>query len=178
MTATAIAADGMLDAGLGLSSRMIKPLPDGYRTLTPYLYVRDCRAALAFYARALGAKELSRMEWGEGKIGHAEMQIGDSKFMLADEFPDWGIRSPLALGGNGSSLMIYVTDVDAAFQRAVDAGAKIARPLENKFYGDRAGTIEDPFGHQWTIATHIEDVSPAEMARRSDAESAKMSQQQ
>lgn len=144
----------------------VQAKPEGYHTLTPYLYVRDGSAALEFYRDAFGAKELFRMDGPPGKIGHAEMRIGDSPFMLADEVEAWGNRSPLSLGGNGSSLMIYVDNVDEAFQRAVDAGAKVKRPVENQFYGDRAGVIEDPFGHVWTIATHVEDVPPEELERR------------
>ncbi len=143
-----------------------RPIPEGYHTITPYLYVRGATEALDFYRRALGAEELFRMDAPDGKIGHAEMRIGDSPFMLADEVEAWGNRSPLSLGGNGSSLMIYVDNVDEAFQRAVDAGAKVKRPVENQFYGDRAGVIEDPFGHVWTIATHVEDVPTEELERR------------
>lgn len=152
----------------------VQPIPDGYHALTPYLFVRGGKKALEFYRRAFGAEELFHIDAPGGVIGHAEMRIGDSIFMLADEMPNWGNRSPQTLGGNGSSLMIYVEHVDAVFKQAVDAGAKVVRPLENKFYGDRAGTIEDPFGHQWTIATHIEDVPPDELDRRAQEEMAKM----
>lgn len=144
----------------------VKPIPDGYHSITPYLYVKGGAKALEFYAKALGAQELFRMPGPGGQIGHAEMKIGDSVFMLADEMPACGVKSPSSLGGNGSSLMIYVPDVDAAFKRAIGAGAKEVRPLTNQFYGDRSGTIVDPFGHQWTIATHVEDVPPDELERR------------
>lgn len=147
-------------------AQKVKPIPDGYHSITPYLYVKGGAKALEFYAKALGAQELFRMPGPDGCIGHAEMKIGDSIFMLADEMPAWNVKSPTTLGGNGSSLMIYVTDVDAAFKRAITAGAKEVRPLKNQFYGDRSGTIVDPFGHQWTIATHVEDVPPDELERR------------
>jgi PhnB protein len=144
-----------------------KPVPEGYHTLTPYLIVRNAAAALDFYARALGATELHRMADATGKIGHAEMKIGDSHFMLADEFPERGAVSPPRGGGHSVSFLLYVEDVDAAFARAVATGAKAVRPVQDQFYGDRSGTLVDPFGHQWTLATHVEDVSPEEMERRS-----------
>lgn len=144
----------------------VRPVPEGYHSITPYLYVRGGAEALEFYRKALGAEEMFRMEGPPGKIGHAEMRIGDSPFMLADEMEEWGNQSPLTLGGNGSSLMIYVENVDELFQQAVDAGAKVVRPVENQFYGDRSGTVEDPFGHKWTISTHVEDVPPEELDRR------------
>ena len=144
----------------------VRPIPEGYHSVTPYLYVRGGAAALEFYRDAFGAVEMFRLKGPPGKIGHAEMRIGDSPVMLADEVEEWGNHSPLTLGGNGSSLMIYVENVDEVFQQAVDAGAKVVKPLENRFYGDRAGTVEDPFGHQWTIATHVEDVSAGEIDRR------------
>ena len=144
----------------------VKPIPDGYHSLTPYIYVRGGIKAIEFYKKAFGAEELFRMEGPPGKIGHAEIRIGDSALMLADEMEEWGNRSPLTLGGNGSSLMIYVKDVDTAFKRAVDAGAKVKRALKDQFYGDRSGTNEDPYGHHWTLATHNQDVSPDELDRR------------
>lgn len=144
----------------------VQPIPDGYHTLTPYLTVEDGAAALAFYAEAFGAEELFRMDGPEGKIGHAEMKIGDSTFMFADEVEAWGNRSPHSLGGTPISLMIYVEDVDAVFQRAIDAGATEVMAVKDHFYGDRSGTVEDPFGHQWSISTHVEDVPPDELERR------------
>jgi PhnB protein len=144
----------------------VKPIPDGFHSITPYLYIKGAAKALDFYKQAFGAVELMRMEMPGGGIGHAEIKIGDSPIMLADEFPDMGVRSPQTLGGNGSSILIYCEDVDSRFAQAVAAGAKEVRPLKDQFYGDRSGTIEDPFGHQWTIATHKEDVTPEECARR------------
>ncbi len=146
----------------------VQPVPEGYHTLTPYLTVRDGAAALPFYAEAFGAEELFRMDGPPGKLGHAEMQIGDSRFMLADEVEAWGNRSPESLGGNGTSLMIYVEDADALFRQAIEAGATEVMPLQDHFYGDRSGTVEDPFGHRWTISTHVEDVPPDELARRAE----------
>jgi PhnB protein len=147
----------------------VKPIPDGYHTVTPYLYIKGAAEALEFYKKAFGATELFRMPMPGGRIGHAEIKIGDSPIMLADEHPEMGVRGPLTLGGTSSSIMIYVADVDARFQQAVAAGATIARPLKDQFYGDRSGTVTDPFGHQWTLATHVEDVPHDEMARRMDA---------
>lgn len=144
----------------------VQPIPDGYHTLTPYLTVEDGATALEFYAEAFGAEELFRMDGPEGKIGHAEMMIGDSPFMLADEMEAWGNRSPRSLGGTPTSLMIYVEDVDAVFQRAIDAGATEVMPVKDHFYGDRSGSVEDPFGHRWSISTHVEDVPPDELERR------------
>jgi len=145
---------------------VVKPVPEGYHTLTPYLIVKGAAPALDFYAKALGATELFRLASPAGKVGHAEMKIGDSHFMLADEFPDRGAVGPQAEGGHCVSFLVYVPSVDAAFARAVAAGAKAVRPVQDQFYGDRSGTLQDPFGHQWTLATHIEDVSPEEMQRR------------
>lgn len=149
----------------------VKPIPEGYHTLTPYLIVKGAAAALEFYAKALGARELVRMADPSGKVGHAEMKIGDSPFMLADEFPEMGAVAPPAGGGHSVSFLVYVPDVDAAFARALAAGAKAVRPVQDQFYGDRSGTLEDPFGHQWTLATHVEDVSPEEMERRASGRS-------
>ncbi len=147
----------------------VKPTPDGYHSVTPYLIVKGAAAAIEFYKRAFGATELMRMEGTGGMVGHAEIRIGDSAVMLADEFPGMGFRGPKPLGGAGVSLLIYVEDVDARFEQAVAAGAKMLRPVKDQFYGDRSGTLEDPFGHVWTVATHTEDVSPEEMKRRSEA---------
>jgi PhnB protein len=144
----------------------VKPIPDGYRTVTPYLIVKGAAKALEFYKKALGAEERVRMPGPEGKIMHAEMQIGDSMIMLADEFPQMGAVSPQSLGGTPVGICLYVQDVDTLFKRAIAAGGKEERPLQNQFYGDRSGTMVDPFGHKWTIATHIEDVTPEEMQRR------------
>ena len=146
-----------------------KPIPDGYHTATPYLIVNGAAEAIEFYKRAFGATELLRMTDPQGRIGHAEIRVGDSVIMLADEVADMGYRSPRALGGSAVSTMLYVEDVDDRFNRAVAAGAKVQRPLTNQFYGDRSGTVEDPFGHIWTIATHVEDVSTDEMKRRMES---------
>jgi PhnB protein len=136
------------------------------------LVVNDAAAALDFYKRAFNAEEVMRLPTPDGKIGHAEIKIGDSHVMLADEFPQWGRVGPKALGNTPVSLMIYVEDVDARFQQAVNAGATVLRPVVNQFYGDRSGSLEDPFGHQWTIGTHVEDVPNDEIARRMAAMSA------
>jgi len=144
----------------------VKPIPDGYHTVTPYLIVKGAAKALEFYKKALGAEERVRMPGPEGKIMHAEIQIGDSTIMLADEFPQMGAVSPQSLGGTPVGICLYVQDVDTLFKRAIAAGGKEERPLQNQFYGDRSGTMVDPFGHKWTIATHIEDVTPEEMQRR------------
>jgi PhnB protein len=146
----------------------VRPIPEGYHSITPYLVISEAAKAIDWYKQAFGAQQTLRMEDPTtGKIGHAEMKIGDSYIMLADEYPDMGYRSPKTLGGAGISLLLYVKDVDGTVKQAVDAGAKIERPLQDQFYGDRTGTIQDPFGHVWTIATHIEDVSPEEMLERS-----------
>lgn len=143
----------------------VKAIPEGYHSVTPYLIVDGAEEAIRWYCEALGATETLRLPVG-GKIGHAEIRIGDSVVMLADEFPEMDIRGPKSRGGPTSSLMIYVDDVDTAFRRAIDNGATQDRPVENQFYGDRAGTLIDPFGHKWTIATHVEDVPEEEMQRR------------
>ena len=144
----------------------VKPIPDGYHSVTPYLVINGAAKALEFYKKAFGAIELFRMPQPDGKIGHAEIKIGDSPVMLADEAPERGFRGPQALGGSPIGLMIYVEDVDKVFSQAVAAGAKVERPVKNQFYGDRSGGVIDPFGHVWYIATHIEDVSPEELGRR------------
>jgi PhnB protein len=148
----------------------VKPIPDDYPHVSPYLCVDDAGAALDFYAKVLGATERMRMADPDGRIGHAELQLGDSVIMLADEYPDIGIRSPKAFGGSPVTLSVYVEDVDAVFDRATAAGAKSLRPVEKQFYGDRSGQFEDPFGHRWSVASHVEDVSPEEMERRSAEE--------
>lgn len=149
---------------------MTKAIPDGYHSVTPYIIVDGAADAIQFYEKAFGANEVLRMPMGD-KIGHAEIKIGDSHVMLADEFPDRDIRGPKARGGVTSSLMIYVDDVDTTFQRALDAGGKVDGDMavKDQFYGDRSGTLIDPFGHKWTIATHVEDVSEDELKRRMDA---------
>ena len=143
-----------------------KPIPEGYRHVTPYLCVDGAGAAIDFYVEVFGATERMRMPEAQGKIGHAELQIGDSVIMLSDEYPEMGIRGPKAIGGTPVTMSVYVEDVDSVFDRAVKAGAKTLRPVEDQFYGDRSGQFEDPFGHRWSVATHIEDVSPEEMAKR------------
>ena len=142
----------------------VKAIPEGYHSITPYLIVNGAARALEFYQKAFGAEETVRMPMPNGRVGHAEMRIGDSTFMLADEFPERGIRAPQ--GPPPVHLVFYCEDVDTVFKRALAAGAKELRPLQNQFYGDRSGTVTDPFGHQWTVATHVEDVSPEEMGRR------------
>lgn len=144
----------------------VKAKPDGYHTATAYLIVDNAKAAIDFYKRAFGATEIMRMDMPGGRIGHAEIKIGDSPIMLADEFPEMNARGPHAIGGTPVSIMLYVEDVDAVAKQAETAGAKITRPLEDQFYGDRTAGLEDPFGHHWHIATHKEDVPPEEMARR------------
>jgi len=145
-----------------------KSIPDGYHSVTPYLIVKGGADAINFYKQAFGAVEQMRMASPGGRIGHAEIKIGDSIIMLADEHPEMGHRSPQSLGGAGVSLMVYVDKVDEVFKQAVASGAKELQPLKNQFYGDRSGTLQDPFGHQWTVATHIEDVAPDEMRRRAE----------
>jgi PhnB protein len=144
----------------------VKAKPDQYHSVTPYLVIKGAAAAIDYYKKAFGATERGRMEAPGGRIGHAELQIGDSTVMLADEFPEMGHRGPRSLGGTAVSLVLYVENVDEVFKRAAEAGARTIKPIENQFYGDRMGTLEDPFGHQWSIATHFEDVSMEEMKRR------------
>jgi len=145
----------------------VKPIPEGYHSVTPYLIVKGGANAIEFYKKAFGAAEIMRFEGPGGALGHAEIRIGNAPVMLADEYPDMGFRSPQTLGGAGVSLMVYVEQVDAVFQRAIAAGAKELRAVQNQFYGDRSGTLQDPFGHVWTISTHVEDIAPDEMQRRS-----------
>jgi PhnB protein len=147
----------------------VKAIPDGYPQVTPYLCVDGAAAAIDFYGRVLGATERMRRGGPDGKVGHAELQIGSGLVMLADEFPGMGQRSPRSLGGSPVTVSVYVEDVDAVFAKALDAGAKEVRAVETQFYGDRAGQFEDPWGHLWSIATHVEDVPPEEMARRAEA---------
>lgn len=144
----------------------VNPIPDGYPRVTPYLIVEGAEAAIEFYGKILGARERMRMPGPGGTIGHAELEVGDSLVMLADEFPDMGALSPKTIGGSPVTLSVYVEDVDAVFEAALEAGATSVRPLEDQFYGDRSGQFEDPFGHRWSIATHMEDVPPDEMEKR------------
>jgi PhnB protein len=153
----------------------VKPIPDGYPRVTPYLIIDGGAKALDFYKKVFGAKEKMRMPGPGGKIGHAEITIGESMIMLADEHPDMGARAPHAYGGTAVSLMVYVDNVDNTVKTALSEGAKLTRPVENQFYGDRLGTIQDPFGHQWHVATHVEDVPPDEMAKRAAAAMGKQS---
>ena len=146
----------------------VKPIPEGYRSITPYLVVQGAEAAIDFYRRAFGAEEILRMPMGD-RIGHAEIRIGDSVVMLADEFPEMDALGPASRGGPTSSLLLYTEDVDAVFARAVAAGGKAERPPQDQFYGDRMGTLLDPFGQRWSVATHIEDVSEDEMRRRMES---------
>ena len=146
-----------------------RPIPEGYHAITPYLIVTGAASAIEFYKHAFGAKELMRIPHPDGRIGHAELQLGDSRIMLADEFPEMGARSPMSLGGTPVHILFYVEDVDAVTTRALAAGAKMLRPVKDQFYGDRTGTLNDPFGLQWTIATHKEDVSADEIRKRAAA---------
>jgi PhnB protein len=154
----------------------VKPIPDGYHSLTPFLTVRDAARAIEFYKEAFGAKERGVMKGPDGKIMHAELMIGDSIIMLSDEFPDFGCLSPQSIGGSAVGLHIYLDGVDAAFERAVKAGAQIEMPVMDQFWGDRYGKLKDPFGHKWSIGTHIKDMSPAEMKEAMDCAMAKMQQ--
>ena len=147
----------------------VKPVPSGYHTVTPYLTLSDASSAIDFYKRAFGATERFRMDRPDGKIGHAEIQIGDSIVMLADESPRSDSRSPKSLGGTTAGIFLYVENVDAVFDTAVKAGAKVHQPLTDMFWGDRFGGLTDPFGHSWALATHIEDVAPEEMEKRMQA---------
>ncbi|HYH86522.1 MAG TPA: VOC family protein [Pyrinomonadaceae bacterium] len=150
-------------------SNEVKPIPEGYHSVTPYIIVNDGARAIEFYKQAFGATELFRMDAPGGKIGHAEIRIGDSNIMLADEHPEMNARSPQTIGGSPVSLMLYVADVDATVGKAIEAGAKLTRPVANQFYGDRTGGIEDPFGHAWYVATHVEDIAPEELKKRAAA---------
>ncbi|HZI17439.1 MAG TPA: VOC family protein [Pyrinomonadaceae bacterium] len=149
---------------------------EGFHNVTPYLCVSDAARAIEFYKEAFGATEIMRMEAPDGKIGHAEVRIGDSIVMIADEFPELSFRSPQSVGVS-AHFMLYDEDVDARVERAIAAGAKLTRPVADQFYGDRTGSVEDPFGHHWYIATHLEDLSPEEVKRRGDAELAKHAQE-
>ncbi len=150
-------------------AKKVKPIPDGYHSVTPYLSVKGAASAIEFYKQAFGATERMRMAAPGGMVGHAEIKIGDALIMLADEFPEQDFLSPQTTGGSSVMLHLYVEDVDAIFNQAVAAGAKVLKPVEDQFYGDRAGRLADPFGHIWYIATHKEDVPPEEMKRRAAA---------
>ena len=147
----------------------VKPIPDGYPRVIPYLSVEGASAAIDFYTRVFGARERMRLPAPDGKIGHAELEIGDSLIMLADVFPDMGGQTPQELGGTPVTVMVYLENVDAVFDRAIAAGATVEREVQDQFYGDRAGQFVDPFGHKWIVATHVEDVSPEDMERRAAA---------
>jgi PhnB protein len=150
-------------------STTIKKIPEGYHTVTPYLVTANADKAIEFYKEAFGARELVRLPSPDGKVMHAEIKIGDSQVMLSDECPDWDALGPLTRGGTTVSIVLYVEDVDAVVNRAIAAGAKAVMPVTDQFWGDRMGTVIDPFGHKWSIATHIEDVSPEEMKTRAAA---------
>ena len=152
----------------------VQPVPDGYHTVSPYLAVEDAATAIDYYKKAFGATERVRMETPDGKIGHAELEIGDSIVMLADPFPQASTKPPHELGGTSAGVFLYVEDVDAVVKRAVDAGASVTMEVADQFWGDRFGTVTDPFGHVWSVATHVEDVPPAEMAERAKAAMAAM----
>jgi PhnB protein len=151
-----------------------KPIPEGYQTVSPYLAVEDAARAIEYYTKAFGAKEVVHMDAPNGQIGHAELQIGDSRVMLADPFPQSSTRPPKELGGTSVSVFMYVEDVDATVKQAVSAGATVTMEVADQFWGDRFGTITDPFGHVWNVATHVEDVPPEEMAERAKAAMAEM----
>jgi PhnB protein len=144
----------------------VKPVPAGYRSLTAYLAFKSADAAIKWYEKAFGAKELMRLAMPDGAIGHAEIEIGDSRLMMSDEFPSFGNKSAETIGGSPVSFMFYVADVDSAFAKAIEAGGTVKRPVADQFYGDRVGTLLDPFGYQWSIGSHVEDVSPEELTRR------------
>ena len=143
----------------------VNPIPKGYAGVTPYLVIRDAERALEFYAEVFGAKQVLRLDYPDGKIAHAEMKIGEGHIMLSEEMPDMGFRGPLSHGGTPVSLLVYVPDVDAVVAKAIAAGAENKRPVADQFYGDRSGTLVDPFGHVWTIATHTKDMTPDEIRR-------------
>jgi PhnB protein len=151
----------------------VKPIPEGYHTISPDLVVSDANGAIDFYKKAFGAQELFRMNFPNGKVVHAELKIGDSMLMLADEMPGGKCRAPKSLGGSSVKIFLYVEDVDRVFKQAIDAGAKVEMPVADMFWGDRSGSLIDPFGHSWSLATHKEDVSPDELRRRGQEEMAK-----
>lgn len=148
--------------------KKISAIPKGYHSITPYLIVNNAAKAIEFYMKVFGAKEVLRMEQPGGKVGHAELKIGDAKIMLADEYPEMDTRGPQAYGGSPVGIHLYIKNVDNIVERAVAAGAKLTRPIENMFYGDRSGTLEDPYGHKWHVSTHIENVSVAKLKKRAE----------
>lgn len=147
----------------------IKAIPEGYHTATPYLVIKDAAKALEFYKEAFGATEFVRLNTPDGKVMHAEIKVGDSPIMLCDESPEWNALSPLTIGGTAVSIVLYVEDVDAVVGRAAAAGATVVMPVADQFWGDRMGTVVDPFGHKWSVATHVEDVAPEEITKRAKA---------
>jgi PhnB protein len=149
--------------------KKVRPTPKGYHAVTPYLSVKGAASAIAFYKKAFGAKEIMRMPGPGGTIGHAEIQIGDSRIMLADEYPEINFRSPQAFGGTPVAISLYVQDVDRVVKKAIAGGAKVLRPVTDQFYGDRSGSLEDPFGHVWHVATHKEDIPMKELKKRAAA---------
>ncbi len=152
-----------------MKAKKVNFIPKGYNLVTPYLSIKGAAAAIAFYKKVFGAKEVMRMAGPNGTIGHAEIQIGDSRIMLADEFPEMNFRSPPSVGGTPVTIHLYVQDTDKVAKKAVGAGAKLLQPVTDQFYGDRSGTLEDPFGHVWHIATHIEDIPMKELKKRAAA---------
>lgn len=150
-------------------SKKVRPVPEGYHSVTPYLVLRGAADAIEFYKKAFGASEVFRMPAPDGTLAHAEIRIGDSQIMMCEENPSMGAQSPQALGGSPANLFLYVEDVDRAYQRAVDAGATATMPPQDMFWGDRYGKLVDPFGHEWSMATHVEDVTPEQMAERAQA---------
>jgi PhnB protein len=152
----------------------VQPIPEGYNTVSPYLAVDDAEKAIEYYKKAFGAEETVRMNAPDGRIGHAELEIGDSHLMLSDPFPQSSTKPPTELGGTSVSIFMYVEDVDAVVQKAVDQGATVTMEVEDQFWGDRFGSITDPFGHNWSIATHIEDLTPEEIEERGKAAMAAM----
>ena len=148
----------------------VKPVPDGYHTITPYLSVNGAAQAIAFYQKAFNAREVMRMAQPDGRVGHAELQLGNSRVMLADEFPEMGFKSPPSIGGTAVHLHMYVEDVDAVVSQALAAGATLVRPVQDQFYGDRLGSVADPYGHVWHVSTHKEDLSLEELRERAAAQ--------
>ena len=150
----------------------VKPVPDGYHAVTPYLSVKGAAQAIEFYKKAFGASEVMRFPQPDGRVGHAEIKIGDSRVMLADEFPEMDFLSPQARGGSAVHMHLYVENVDDVFKRAISAGAREVRPVQDQFYGDRLGTVADPYGHVWHVSTHKEDLSMEELQKRAAAAAA------